>query len=391
MVVDMSADVRTEDLVIDHELADTAASFKFLLAVTPVNLIEARTRYFDDGETPTFEYGPLEDDPDVTEARLHAITVDQVDDAALAQLLTAKRRELELQLEMLRCRNTEHFLAHSIELYGTVSPALRGDAEALLELVPPPTPERGERLDAVAFAEVAEAELEHYRAVHADLDAHVEIRDDSSGIMVSNGNLLIAPTAVVPVERVHALLQHEVGTHIVTHVNGSHQPMRLLGAGLADYEETQEGLAVFAEYLVGGLTARRLRQLAARVIAVHQMVEGESFPSVHRHLVDNGVGAIEAFTITMRVFRSGGLTKDAVYLRGLRSVVNHIGAGGSLDSLWLGKMSLADVPHIDALRQRGVLHDPLLRPRYLDDPDARRRLADVTATTTPTDLIGDAA
>jgi uncharacterized protein (TIGR02421 family) len=195
----------------------------------------------------------------------------------------------------------------------------------------------------------------------------------------------------VPVERVHALLQHEVGTHIVTHVNGSHQPLRLLGAGLADYEETQEGLAVFAEYLVGGLTARRLRQLAARVIAVHQMVAGESFPSVHRHLVDNGVGAIEAFTITMRVFRSGGLTKDAVYLQGLRSVVNHIGAGGSLDSLWLGKMSLADVPHIDALRQRGVLHDPLLQPRYLDDPDARRRLADVTATTTPTDLIGDAA
>ena len=72
--------------------------------------------------------------------------------------------------------------------------------------------------------------------------------------MVSNGNVLIAPTVAVPEGRVHTLLQHEIGTHVVTHVNGSNQPLRLLGAGLADYDETQEGLAVFAEYLAGGLT-----------------------------------------------------------------------------------------------------------------------------------------
>lgn len=386
-----ATDLRPEDLVVDHEMADTASSFKFLLSVTPVNLVDARRRFLDHGESPRFEYGPLEDDPDVTAARLDALAADDVADVSLATLLIAKRRELELQLEMLRDRDSGRFLEHSIELYGAVSPALRGDAEALLELVPPPGPETGEWLDAETFAAAAEAELDHYRSIHADLDVHVEIRDDSSGVMVSNGNLMIAPTSRVPVERVRALLQHEVGTHVVTHVNGAHQPLRLLGAGLADYEETQEGLAVFAEYLVGGLTARRLRQLAARVIAVHQMVEGEPFPAVHRHLVDNGVGRVEAFTITMRVFRSGGLTKDAVYLRGLRSIVNHVGAGGSLDALWLGKMSLADLPHVEALRDRGVLHDPLLTPRYLDDPAARQRLADVSSSTTFTDLIGASA
>ena len=138
----------------------------------------------------------------------------------------------------------------------------------------------------------------------------------------------------------HALLQHEIGTHVVTHVNGSHQPLRLLGAGLAGYDETQEGMAVFAEYLVGGLTARRLRQLAARVVAVHQMVEGVSFRRVHDDLVGSGVPPVEAFTITMRVFRSGGLTKDAVYLRGLQDVLAYVGSGGRLDVLWLGKMPL---------------------------------------------------
>jgi uncharacterized protein (TIGR02421 family) len=166
-----------------------------------------------------------------------------------------------------------------------------------------------------------------------------------------------------------------------------HQPLRLLGAGLADFDETQEGLAVFAEYLAGGLTARRVRQLAARVIAVHQMIDGETFADVHAALVDCGVAQAEAFTITARVFRSGGLTKDAVYLRGLRNVITHVGSGGSLDGLWLGKMALTDLPHIEDLRNRGVLHDPLLQPRYLDDPAAQGRLAGITSSTTPIDLI----
>jgi uncharacterized protein (TIGR02421 family) len=378
--------VRPEDLAIDHELADTASSIGFLLAVTPDNLIESRRRFLEDGTPPTFTYSALED-PAVLEARLAAIATDAVDDPALAHLFMAKRREIELQLQMLRVRGSEEFFGLSLQLYGSVTPALVGDAESLLARVPRPPRERGPRLDAEAFARRVEAELDHYRSHHIGLDVVVEIRDDSSGVMVSNGNVLIAPTVAVPEGRVDGLLQHEVGTHVVTHVNGVNQPLRLLGAGLADYDETQEGLAVFAECLAGGLTARRLRQLAARVIAVHQMIDGETFSAVHAALVDCGVARAEAFTIAARVFRSGGLTKDAVYLRGLRNVITHVGSGGSLDGLWLGKMALTDLPHVEDLRDRGVLHDPLLRPRYLDEPAAQRRLAGITPSTTPIDLI----
>jgi uncharacterized protein (TIGR02421 family) len=383
-------DLRPSDLAIDRELTDTASSIRFLLDVTPVNLVETRRRFLSDGSTPEFVYGPLTDDPAVIETRLAAVAVDSVEDSALARIMTSKRRELELQLQMLRCRGSEQFRELSLQLYGPVSPAVLDEAEALLAEVPPPARESGDRVDATTFAGFAEAELDLYRSVHADLAARVEVRDDSSGVMVSNGNLLIAPTAVVPSHRVHALLQHEIGTHIVTHVNGSGQPLRLLGAGLAGYDETQEGLAVLAEYLAGGLTARRLRQLAARVVAVHQMCTGESFPTVHRNLVDGGVSWREAFTIAMRVFRSGGLTKDAVYLRGLRDVVAYVGAGGDLGVLWLGKMALSDVPLVVALRDRGVLVDPILVPRYLADPLAQQRLARITTRTVPLDLIGAA-
>jgi uncharacterized protein (TIGR02421 family) len=378
----------TGDLVIDRELADVSASIRFLLDVTPVNLMAARTSFFETGRVPDFQYRPLDDDPDVISARLAEIDLDAVEDEQLLPLFTAKKRELELQLRMLLCRGTGEFLTLSTQLYGTVGPALHGEAEALLAVVDPEAPDRPPALTAGEFAARAEAELAHYREHHNDLDVHVEVRADSSGVMVSNGDLLIAPTVVVAHDRVDSLLQHEIGTHVVTYVNGSHQPLRLLGAGLADYEETQEGLAVFAEFLAGGLTPGRLRQLAARVIAVHEMIEGMDFGEIHTHLVDSGVSPVQAFTITMRVFRSGGLTKDMVYLRGLRSIVNHVGNGGSLGILLLGKMSLADSPHIEALRDRGVLHEPLLTPRYLDRCDARDRLASIAPNTPLSELIG---
>ena len=60
----------------------------------------------------------------------------------------------------------------------------------------------------------------------------------------------------------------------MTQVNGTHQPIKVLGVGLAGYDETQEGLAVLAEIACGGLTAFRLRQLAGRVVAVHRLIGG---------------------------------------------------------------------------------------------------------------------
>jgi uncharacterized protein (TIGR02421 family) len=378
-----------DDLVIDRELADIDAGFRFLLDVTPVDLVEARTRFHETGLTPDFRYRPLADDPEVAVRRLDQIPVDEVSDPTLASLLLAKLRELRLQLEMLSCRGSEDFLPLSIELYGTVSPALLAEAEDILADVPTPQPDGGPWLDADAFVDAAQQELDRYRAFAPDIESHVEVREGSTGVMVSRGDVLVAPTVRVSASRVEALLHHEIGTHVVTYVNGAHQPLHVLATGLAGADETQEGLAVLAEHLVGGLTAGRLRQLAARVVAVHEMVNGAELPDVHAGLVASGVPRNQAFTIAMRVFRSGGLTKDAVYLRGLHELVQHLGSGGDLDTLWLGKMPLTAVPLVADLHQRGALVDPLLEPRFLQDPGAQARLTALDAARPLTSLIGD--
>jgi uncharacterized protein (TIGR02421 family) len=378
------------DLAIDWELAQVADGFRFLLDVTPVDVEEQRHAFLHGHVTePTFTYRPLEDAPEVMRAVLHDVAVADAEDPTFGHLLRAKHRELELKLDMLAARDTEEFLPLSIEQYGTVAPPLLQRAETLLdEIAPRGAPQADSRLDASQFAALAEAELAHYRAVDPDIGVHVEIRPDASGIMVSGRDLIVGAAAQVSTARAPALLQHEVGTHLVTYVNGTYQPIRILAAGLARYEQTQEGLAILAELLAGGLSPERLRQLATRVVAVHHMVTGASFAEVHRRLVDAGSSRSGAFTTTMRAFRSGGFTKDAIYLRGFLDVLDHLAGGGTLDLLWLGKLSLEDLPLVGDLADRGLLRTPRLLPRYLADPETSARLARAAQTTDPAQLIG---
>ncbi len=388
MTVGTSSTLSATDLALDHELADIALGFRFLLDVSPVNSVSQRDAFLaGTAEAPEFEYRELEDDPDTIRARLRAVRTEAAGDHTVAHLLEAKRRELGLQLEMLAARGTDAFRELSIELYGTVAPALLAQAEGILANLDPGPGSADSWLDASEFASRAEAELDGYRALDPDLSVFVEVRADCSEIMVSNGVLLVPASARVRASRAEAIVQHEVGTHMLTFVNGTAQPLRLLGAGLAGYEETQEGLALLAEHLVAGLTAGRLRQVAARVVAVHLMLEGATFRAVHDSMLAAGFAPTSGFAISTRVFRSGGLTKDAVYLRGLSDLLGHLGGGGVLDVLWLGKMGLTSVPLVEALREQGAIGGAHLAPRYLAEAGPKQCLHELGSPTTVLDLV----
>lgn len=367
--------VSVNDLAIDHALAQMSGSMRFLLDVTPVNADDIKAEFVAGRVSePRFVYRELEADQEVLKQVVTNIDVSQVEDTTLASLLRAKHRELLLQIDMLMARDSDVFRQLSTELYGGTSPRLREQAENILAAVP--TPEtKGEGVTADEFLGLAQAEIDHYTGIDPGIDIHAEVRDDVNGVVVSGNTLLIDPDATVQRARADALLQHEVGTHLVTQVNGSAQPIQVLGTGLAGYDETQEGLAVLAEIGCGGLTPFRLRQLAARVVTVHRMTGGSSFVEAWEGLVDAGFPEASAFTTTMRAYRSGGLTKDAIYLRGLVDLLDHLRGGGTLDRLWLGKFSLDDLPLIDSLDEAGILNPPRILPRWLDDPSTADRLA----------------
>ena len=180
-----------------------------------------------------------------------------------------------------------------------------------------------------------------------------------SGLLSTGGNLLIGRETTLVAGRAEALLQHEVGTHLVTYFNGASQPLRLLKVGLAGYDGLQEGLAVLSEYLVGGLSQSRMRTLAARVVATDQLVRGVPLVEVFRMLTEQaGFEPRTAFTIAVRVYRAGGLTKDAVYLKGLVEIFQYLRDGGEMEPLLVGKMAVDHIPIIRELLFRGVLHPP---------------------------------
>jgi uncharacterized protein (TIGR02421 family) len=230
-------------------------------------------------------------------------------------------------------------------------------------------------LDAAAFAKLVEAECERYRQSCPEFKARAQVSGEVSGLIVSRGKLMINSDLSLPPSRVEALLAHEVGTHLLTYYNGRMQPFQQLYSGLAGYEELQEGLAVLAEYVVGGLSRGRMRQLAARVVAVRQRIDGASFVETFRWLDrDCGFTQRAAYNIAMRVHRGGGLTKDAVYLRGLAAILRYVQKGGDLTPLFVGKMAVEHIPIIKELQYRKVLTPAPIVPHYLQDAAAVERL-----------------
>jgi uncharacterized protein (TIGR02421 family) len=204
---------------------------------------------------------------------------------------------------------------------------------------------------------------------------------------VSGRTLMISQSTRMPRHRLDALLQHEVSIHLLTYVNGNAQGLEIFRTGLAGYEGVQEGLGVFAECAVGGLTAARLRLLAARVLVVDAMIAGAEFIEAFRLLKDQGFGTRMAFNVAARVYRSGGLSKDAIYLRGFRQVLDLLARGCDLTPFWFGKIAARHVPVIEELAARGLLRPPRTLPQFLARPEAQARIASMRSAPALSQLV----
>jgi uncharacterized protein (TIGR02421 family) len=377
---------------VDEMLAAASEGYEFLLQLTPVNGEQA-WRQFERKKferVPAFHYRPLPVEPVVLKRRLFRAPVERIEDPALAQVFSQKLDELDRQITMLQDRNTPRFLHESLQLYGGVEDDLHDLALDVLTRIRPRSREKSSPgiQSAEAFAERAREEIAYLRSQRREVTARVEIRPDVTGLLVSRGNLLVSSYSRIPASRVEALVQHEVGTHVLTYHNGRAQKFRLLSAGLAGYDALQEGLAVLAEYLVGGLSRPRLRLLAGRVVATRCLLDGASFIDTFRELRQtHGFASRTAYTMALRIYRSGGLTKDVVYLRGLRQILDHIANGGNIEHLFVGKIATQHISIINELRWRGVLVPPPLAPRYMNRKDSLIRLERLRRGASVIDLL----
>ncbi len=179
---------------------------------------------------------------------------------------------------------------------------------------------------------------------------------------------------------VDQLIHHEAGIHVSTALNGRAQTeLPILASSHPGTTRTQEGLAVFSEFITGCMDVDRLSRLADRVLAIQMAVDGADFLEVYRYFLDQGATEKAAYEQTRRVFRGGVLTggapftKDVVYLDGLLRVHDFLrsliaaGRADVLQLLFCGKLSLADIPVLCELAEMGLLKAPKFLPSWASD------------------------
>ncbi|WP_417362730.1 flavohemoglobin expression-modulating QEGLA motif protein [Galbibacter sp.] len=180
--------------------------------------------------------------------------------------------------------------------------------------------------------------------------------------MVSNKlqTLFVKKNARFSSNQLKTLANHEIGVHMVTTFNGINQPLKIFSNGFPKNVETQEGLAVFSEYMSGALTLDRLKTLAYRVIAADSLTDGYDFADTFDLLHNQyKLDRDKAYIITLRVHRGGGFTKDFLYLTGLKKVYDYYIKHQDLSVFLTGKVSLEHQSSIMRMLDLGLVHNPI--------------------------------
>ena len=106
------------------------------------------------------------------------------------------------------------------------------------------------------------------------------------GLIYSYDGVILAenkPTyslEVIPekISDIDQLINHEAFIHVATTINGRKQnKMKILGSNYGAVTKTQEGLAVFSEFITGSIDIDRMRRISDRVKAIHMAIDGANF------------------------------------------------------------------------------------------------------------------
>jgi uncharacterized protein (TIGR02421 family) len=305
--------------------------------------------------------------------------------------LEGEARAVEATALMLSSVGTRAFHAYSRQVYGVPTQPLRYDPTTPLDMA--------ERV-LTALAELREADLVRPQPrlrsgedVAESLAAAVteHFGDDAPEVLLVDelSANAVASTSRIKVRRdakftkkdAAQLLNHEAYIHVATGLNGRAQvDLPILAIGHPGTTRTQEGLAVYSEYVSGTLELDRLRRLADRVIAVQMVIDGADFIELYRWFLERSPGPEQAFESTRRIFRGAPLdggapfTKDCVYISGFLAVATFIRAAfaaarsDTLGLLFAGKLDLYAVPALAELRRAGLCLPARFLPPWAADP-----------------------
>ncbi|WP_144392068.1 flavohemoglobin expression-modulating QEGLA motif protein [Pleionea sediminis] len=293
-------------------------------------------------------------------------------------------------IDMLDSRGTSGFFENSKMLYGEPKALLKDEktsaldlARRYLELLKPISKmDLGEPPEACILASTLAEEMRQVTSATFGNEAPeiLVVEDLSANALASAEKVRIRRTACFSDNDIKQLIEHEIYIHVATILNGRTEGnLSLLSLAHPGATKTQEGLAVFAEYITGTLDLDRMTRLADRVVAIQMAIDGANFIDVYRYFLERTNVPDQSYESTRRVFRGGVIsggapfTKDIVYLDGLlrvhnfmKAAVNH-GRADAIQLLFAGRLDIEDLPTLSYLRSLGLCRRPRFLPKWASD------------------------
>lgn len=365
-------------LEIDRNIDQLVKEVELLSYVNPVNIKEAKERFFRSKylTDPEFIYPQIDFDRFRLHRELFTQPLEHIEDAETRQLY---EDIIYTYSGLIQCIETigsgRKFYYNCLHCFGTPTETDVENAKFILHFEDRDLKEerfvpKYTSVETEPFFEAYSKQYDfNYRIEHSSKISASAMVLNNKRALVLNENYLFSE------HELNVLNNHEIGVHMVTTMNGLEHPLKIFSHGFPNYEETQEGLAVFAEYMSNNLTVTRLKELAYRVIAVDSLAKGYDFSKTFRLLHNQfDLEREQAFYISLRVHRGGGFTKDYLYLTGLKKIYDRYKRGEDLSPLLTGKVSLEYLDVIQTLTDKGFA----MPSRFITDAYASNSNRDET-------------
>ncbi len=342
---------------IDANLNRLVKKIEVLNYINPLNIESEKKQFFASKYTyePNFKYPKLKFNGYKLHRLFFSQRLERIEDDDIRQLYEDIIYEYSGIIECIETINQgRKFYYNSLKSFGTPNQKSIDNAKFILRFEDDDFDE-----EMLPMYNVYEAQkyFEDY-STRYDFKYNLKFSTNiSAAAMVVNNTqtLILRKNHKFSKNQLKVLTNHEIGVHMVTTFNGLLQPLKIFSNGLPNNVETQEGLAVYSEYMSGCLTLRRLKELAYRVIAVDTLIKGFSFADTFDLLHNQyKLNRETAFVITLRVHRGGGFTKDHLYLSGIKNVYQYAKEGNDLNCLLTGKSSMEYISAIKKMQHLGL-------------------------------------
>jgi uncharacterized protein (TIGR02421 family) len=352
---------------IDTRIDELVKKIELLNYVNPINIESEKEKFFNSKylTDPIFKYPERDFDKFKLHKEFFAQNINNIEDERLRDLY---EEIIYFYSGLIQCIETigtgKRFYYNSLHSFGTPTEQVVENAKFILhfdsedEDITIFQPKYTASQATHFFKEYSKKYQFTYQIKNSSTMGAIAMVSNSSKALVLNDNHIFSDNEI------NVLTNHEIGVHMVTTMNGLLHPLKIFSHGLPNNEETQEGLAVYSEYMSGNLTVKRLKELAYRVLAVDSLAKGYSFSRTFRMLHnDYDLGREQAFYIAVRAHRGGGFTKDYLYLTGLKKIYDYNKKDKDLSLLLTGKVSLEFVNDIQFM----INNNYAVKPKHITD------------------------